>query len=166
MNTLAEQLRHNAWANHTVLAAFEHQPALLESAAYDGEPLFERAYHLAEVERGFLDVLRENNVPPRPPREFANLRRYVDETGADFAALADRLDEATLERECFVPWWDRAFPVSVLIAQVLSHSAQHRAELAWELARAGVSTGELDYIRWAAGGRPRPGEAPDLPPGA
>jgi len=166
MHTLVDQLRHNAWANHTVLAAFERRPALLSSPAYDGEPLFERAHHLAEVERGFLDVLRGNMVPPRPPRDFDALRNYVDETGAGLVSVAEDLDEAGLQRELFVPWWDRAFPAAVLIAQVLSHSGQHRAELAWELARAGISTGELDYIRWAAGGCPRPGEMPDLPPGA
>ena len=51
----------------------------------------------------------------------------------------------------------------VLVTQALGHSAQHRSELAWELARAGVDTGNLDFIVWTAGGEPSPGERPKLP---
>jgi len=162
VNILVDQVRHNGWANHTVLAAFRHRPEVLERACYDGDQLLERAHHLALVERGFLDLLRENMVEPEAPRDLEGLLRYSDETGAAFVPAVEPLDEAALTGELFVPWWRRSFPRSVLVAQVLSHSSQHRAELAWELARAGISTGELDYIVWTAGGCPAPGEPLDL----
>ena len=72
--------------------------------------------------------------------------------------------EAAHGRPYFVPWWKLEFPLHVLISQLIAHSAQHRSEMAWELARAGVSTGELDFIVWVAGGRPLPGEVLNLPP--
>lgn len=158
MNILVDQVRHNAWANHRVFAAFEQRPGVLDGLSYDGEPLLERAHHLVLVERGFLDLLRENMVKPEPPRDLAGLLQYGDETGDAFVPTVEALDEAAFSREVYVPWWERSFPTPVLVAQVLSHSGQHRSELAWELARAGVSTGELDYIVWMAGGCPAPGE--------
>jgi uncharacterized damage-inducible protein DinB len=158
VNILVDQVRHNAWANYTVLAAFEQRPAVLDELAYDGDPLLERAHHVVAVERGFLDLLRQNMVKPEPPRDLAGLLRYSDETGNAFVPAVQALDDAALAREVYVPWWERSFPALVLVAQVLSHSSQHRSELAWELARAGVSTGELDYIVWTAGGCPQPGE--------
>ena len=156
--TLEKQLRHNAWANHAVLTAFRQRVSLLEHTDYASESLRERARHLAEVERGFLDVLRDVQRRPDPPAELEELVRYQDETGRDFADLVASWDDAARTRDVFIPWWDQSFAAADNVAQVLYHSAQHRAELAWELARNGISTGELDYIRWLAGGEPAPGE--------
>jgi uncharacterized damage-inducible protein DinB len=158
MDHYAELMRHNAWANHAVLEAFRNAEAVLDATAYDGETLRRRAMHLAETERGFLAVMRRETARPARSQETLDaLVALCDETGAGLVDVTLALQEADLGREYYVPWWQRAFPFHTLIAQVLAHSAQHRAELAWELARAGVSTGEIDFIVWKAAGEPAPG---------
>jgi uncharacterized damage-inducible protein DinB len=157
LGQLEAMLRHNAWANHTVMAACVAAPAVAEAVAYDGRPLAGRLNHWHGVERAFLDVLRGAPARPDPPRDPAALLAYADATAAGFtAAIAGVAHDATFN----VPWWERDFTVAEIVSQVLTHSAQHRSEIAWELARTGVDTGELDYIVWAAGGEPAPGEAP------
>ncbi|MGE5595099.1 MAG: DinB family protein [Hyphomicrobiales bacterium] len=158
MNVLLQQHIHNTWANYQVLSAFRERPQLLDATMYDGDPLLERAMHLAVVERGFLHLLEGNMTQPEAPRELEELIAYSNETGEGFAAALSKLDDAAIARPAFVPWFQREFPTHVLIAQVLAHSGQHRAELAWELARAGVNAGEIDLIGWEAAGRPKPGE--------
>lgn len=158
MNTLVDRLRHNAWANHVVLSAIPGA-SFLEQTDHSGETLRERARHFVGVERAFLDVLRGAPARPEPPAEIAELVRYQDETGAGFVTLVGPWDAPDAGREVYVPWWEQAFPAHVLVDQVVAHSAQHRSELAWELARAGTNTGEIDYIAWRANGEPAPGAA-------
>lgn len=164
MEIFPELFRHNAWANHVVLAAFRERPELLQQTDYDGDPLLERAKHLAAVERGFLDVLRGGGKRPEVPEDLEGLIAYCDETAAGWTGVAS-MDAAALDREHYIPWWERNFTAGEALAQVLSHSAQHRSELAWELARASIDTGELDAIVWAVGGKPGPGEELRFPEG-
>lgn len=158
MDLIASQLEQNAWANGAVARTLAETPKVAEVTMYDGEPLSARLMHLAGVERAFLDVLRGDPVRPSPPGTAAALTAYIDDTGAGLVAMAETLGVPGLEREFFVPWWERAFTAGEILAQVLAHSGQHRSEVAWELARAGIDTGELDFIGWAAGGRPGPGQ--------
>lgn len=150
MSPLYEQLKHNAWANRLVTEAFRKQPEVLAAVCYDGETVLSRLQHQLGTERAFLDVMRGRAEHPDPPADPESLIAYGDETGAAMAAIVEPLTDAELERAYFVPWWQTEFPLPVLVTQVIAHSAQHRAELAWELARAGIDTGEIDYIRWVA----------------
>ncbi|MCC7366713.1 MAG: DinB family protein [Dehalococcoidia bacterium] len=158
MNILAEQLRHDAWANHAVVATFEQAPAIFDLVCYDGDPLRTRAQHLYATGQAFLEVLRLEPKYPEPPERLADLLAYGDATWAAIIAIVEPVEGAGFDAPYFVPWFKREAPMHVVISQVLAHSGQHRAELAWELARAGVSTGEIDFIQWLAGGRPAPGE--------
>ncbi|MBI2765648.1 MAG: DinB family protein [Chloroflexi bacterium] len=159
MQPFTLMFKHNGWANRTVLDAFrgEHE-SLLATVAYDGDPILTRAQHLASVERGFLDLVRGKPERPVAPQGLGALIDYVTQSARGWDAACATLDDGRLAQPVFVPWWEREFRVEEMLSQVLTHSAQHRAELAWELARAGVDTGELDYIVWAAGGQPEPGE--------
>lgn len=163
MYLLPDLLRHNAWANATVLESFRAKPDALDVACYDGDPLRSRLRHMVGTERAFLDVLRGSPARPEPPTELEALVAYDRDNGTGLRAAATAAGEAGQEQPYFVPWWQASMPMHVLLSQVIGHSAQHRAELAWELARAGVDTGEIDYIVWVAGGKPRPGEQPKFP---
>ncbi len=158
MYLLPDLLRHNAWANATVIASFHEKPHVLDLVCYDGDTLLTRLQHMVGTKRAFLDVLRGNAARPLPPSDLDEIIGYDRESGDGLLAITMTAGEAGQERSHFVPWWQTSMPMHVLISQVLGHSAQHRAELAWELARAGVDTGEIDYIGWVAGGRPAPGE--------
>jgi uncharacterized damage-inducible protein DinB len=159
MQPFTLMFKHNGWANRTVLDSFrgDHE-ALLAAVAYDGDPMLTRARHMASVERGFLDLVRDKPERPVAPETLGALIDYVTESARGWDAACATLEGGRLAQSVFVPWWDREFRVEEMLSQVLAHSGQHRAELAWELARAGVDTGELDYIVWAAGGQPEPGQ--------
>lgn len=158
-------LRHNAWANRTVLDCFKTAPQALDVICYDGDPLRTRLQHQLGVERAFLDVLRGTPARPNPPGDLDAILVYAAENAAGLASVVEAQGEGGQERSHFVPWFKTEFPQHVLISQLLAHSAQHRSELAWELARTGVSTSELDFIVWVAGGRPEPGDKPSFPGG-
>ncbi len=171
MDTFTLLFRHNAWANDRVITALGQAPSELLGAAGDGmngstaAPPLQRLQHQLFVERGFLDAL--NRVPRMPdvPMTLAAMEAYSRETGDGYIALCATLDEEALDRPFFVPWWEREFPVRVGLLQPLSHSGQHRAELAWILAAADIDSGNLDYIVWSANGQPSPGD-PWPPAGA
>jgi uncharacterized damage-inducible protein DinB len=160
---LPDLLRHNAWANRKVFESFTAAPHVLDVVCYDGKPLLTRLQHQVATERAFLDILRNEAKRPAPPVALDDLLAYDAENAAALESIVKREGEAGQERPYFVPWWKLELPLHVLVSQVVSHSAQHRSELAWELARASVSTGELDFIVWVAGGRPHPGEMSNLP---
>jgi len=120
---------------------------------------------LVQAQRAFLDVLRGTPARPNPPGDLNAILVYAADNAAGLAAVVGAQGEGGQERSHFVPWFKTEFPQHVLISQLLAHSAQHRSELAWELARAGVSTSELDFIVWVAGGRPEPGDKPSFPGG-
>jgi hypothetical protein len=163
MYLFPDLFRHNAWANRRVFDCFVGAPQVLEVVCYDGDPLLKRLQHEVGTERAFLDVLRGEPKRPAPPADLDALLAYDAETAAGLLSVVTSAGEAGEERPYFVPWFKTELPFHVLVSQVLAHSAQHRSELAWELARAGINTREIDYIVWAAGGRPRPGEQPKLP---
>lgn len=161
MKTFELLFAHNAWASRQVLDGCKAAPAGFLEAAGEGistDSHLERLRHLLEVERGFLGVLRgESTRPPKPGQELHGLVSYHDETAAGFEQLVAALDEAALDRSFYVPWWEREFEVRDGLLQVIAHSSQHRAEVAWALSKVGVSTGDLDHISWAANGRPASG---------
>lgn len=160
---LPDLLRHNAWANATVVEHLRANPAMLETVCYDNKTLLERLHHQAGTERGFMGIFRgEKERPPVPP-DFEALAASMTETSEALEQKALELGPEGQATEFFVPWFGVAFPFHQLVTQVAGHSSQHRSELAWELARAGVSTGELDFIVWLAGGKPKPGEPLRLP---
>jgi len=155
---LPDLLRHNAWANRRVLESFSAAPHVAGVICYNGEPLLAHVQHQLGTERAFLNVIRGEPKRPVPPAALTELLAYDSETASGLESAVTAIGESGEDRPYLVPWWKLEFPLHVLVLQVVAHSAQHRAELAWELARAGVSTGELDYIAWVADGRPHAGE--------
>lgn len=159
METFTLLFAHNAWANQRIFDSCQSAPGDFLGPAASGfaevETHMQRLQHLVWVERGFVDAIVSDAKMDEPPTTLPDIVAYATETAARFAALCSPLDEADLEREFFVPWWERNFSVRDGLIQTLGHSAQHRAEVAWELAKVGVDTGNLDYIVWTASGRPK-----------
>ncbi len=149
MNDFTGLFEHNEWANRLVLDALRRVPAafLGDEGRPGAGPMSERLRHLLAVERAFLDALEANPQVPEPPSSLEGLSEYADTTIARYRSYLGQLADPSAK--VFIPWWERSFTVSDCLHQVIAHSAQHRAELAWELARAGVDTGEMDYIIWA-----------------
>ena len=166
MKTFELLFAHDAWANRQVLDACKASSAGFLEAAGEGitsDSHLERLRHLFAVERGFLDMLRGATLRrPDPPQALAGLLSYHDETAAGFEQLVAGLDEGALDRRVVVPWFEREFEVRDGLLQVIAHSSQHRAEVAWALSKVGVSAGDLDHISWTANGRPASGTNPRL----
>ena len=160
MDLFTRLFAHNGWANARVLeAAASAPPGFLGDAGGFGQAVesrMQQLQHMLGVERGFLDALAGPAARPEAPGDLGALGAYARGTAEGFASLCAGLDERSIEEPFFVPWWERDFPRSVGLLQALSHSGQHRAEIALDLARAGVDTGNLDYIVWFAHGSPGP----------
>ncbi|MGD9932998.1 MAG: DinB family protein [Dehalococcoidia bacterium] len=148
MNAFERLFRHSDWATGKVLAGLsEAGPELLaRESRPSANSNLEALRHMAGTERAFLDAISSHPVVPEPPRDLGELTSYCAETIAGFQAFLATTED--LGTPVYIPWWERSFAVEDCLLQVLAHSAQHRAELAWELARAGIDTGELDYIIW------------------
>ena len=146
--SLERTFEHNRWATAHVLDGLADAPAgfMDREARPGGGTNREKLQHMALVERGFHDVIVGKMERPAAPDDVAGLARYCEDTAAMYQALlASPLD---LEQQVHIPWWERSFTIGDCLSQVLSHTAQHRAEIAWELARENIDTGEVDYIVW------------------
>jgi uncharacterized damage-inducible protein DinB len=151
MTALARTFTHNAWANGLVFEGLRRAPeSFLDQPARDGNGTNrEKLQHLVLVERGFLNMITGSGERPDAPLELDGLIAYSAESADSYVGLLGG-EPIDLDREVHIPWWERNFTVGDCLTQVISHSSQHRAELAWELARVGIDTGEMDYIVWFA----------------
>jgi len=146
VTALARLHEHNAWANGRVLAACRAASAqVLEPEG--GESLIRRLRHQLAVEASFLAAMRGEPLPTDIPRTVEGLEAFAAACSPGLIELAGSPPEA-LQRKFRIPWFERDFTLQDGLSQVLSHSGQHRSEVAWELARAGIDCGNLDYIFW------------------
>ena len=142
--------QHNAWANDRVLAAALEAPTLEADPASraPNDTVISRLQHFAGTEEAFVHALSGTPKRPDPPSELSDLRLFLAKQDAALSALCEELDQNGLSESRHIPWFRRDVPVQDCLAQVFNHSAQHRSEIALDMARAGADTGSLDYIVW------------------
>ena len=147
-SALSRTFAHNAWATGRVLDGLSHAPEgfLDRQSRPGGGTNREKLQHLVLVERGFHDVIVGGGQRPVAPDDLEGIVRYYKETAALYETLLAAAPDT--ERLVHIPWWERSFTVGDCLTQVISHTGQHRAELAWELATENIDTGEIDYIVW------------------
>jgi uncharacterized damage-inducible protein DinB len=145
MDELAELHRFNAWANRSLLAGVRQLSAEQLDEQRDGmyETVRGVLVHLAQVEHGYLRMIRDE------PREqlswelpLDEIARLLEETDAGLVEVA----RASADRSVRIPWFERDFTVSQMLRQVLTHSANHRADVNGWLPRFGVESTDQDYI--------------------
>ncbi|MCA9828939.1 MAG: DinB family protein [Dehalococcoidia bacterium] len=149
MTDFSSLFAHNSWANGLLLQGLRNAPASF--LQQDGRPgagtNLASLQHMLGVERIFLEAQRGAGfVEPNLPDDLDGLVAYSEATGHEYKEFITNLLDPS--QKVYIAWWEREFTVEGCFFQVIGHSWQHRAELAWELARAGVDTGEMDYIRW------------------
>jgi len=153
---LRELFEHANWANRQVFAAVRQ----LDDAALDQEIVHPGAIrglliHLVDAHGYWLARAQESAPPlPRPATErpdvitlfaaWEDLDRRTQEflTGLAPADLARTIHYANPAGEA------QAYPLRHILAHQIMHAAQHRAELALALSRAGHSPGWLDFLVW------------------
>jgi len=146
MEELAELHRFNAWANRSLLAGVRQLSA--EQLDEQPEGMYETVrgvlVHLTQVEHSYLRMIRGE------PREqlswelpLDEIARLLEETDA---GLIEAAASGSADQRVRIPWFERDFTVPQMLRQVLTHSANHRADLNGWLPRFGVESTDQDYI--------------------
>ncbi|MCC6386207.1 MAG: DinB family protein [Dehalococcoidia bacterium] len=157
MQFLIDGFRHSGWANGALLAAcIEAGPARI-AAASEGMylPLDTILRHAVKVEAVYLRLLGGEAGIDHDP-ETADLSALVElqaAVAAGYGALIAGLPEGGFERPVRIPWFDAGISAGDALLQVLTHSAEHRADVAYALTRAGIETPHMDYVVWAVNER-------------
>ena len=146
--------RYNRWANAKVFGVCRDlDPGLLVAAAPGSTgSIDDTLKHLVEVEDVYLAMLQDLPLGPRDAQEnyFAHEVAWFAERAAQigdaYLALLPNFDDTRLDSTLAVPWFD--FPLTKRdgLFQVLSHSAQHRAQVFSVLGARGMTVPDLDYI--------------------
>jgi uncharacterized damage-inducible protein DinB len=157
-DTFDDLFRYHRWANAEVFATCRGlDPRILdEDAPGTHGSIASTLKHLVGVEDVYLLMLEDQPLDARNSREaylahdlgwFADRSRQVSD---GYLALVSRLDAAALASPLKVPWFDFALTKRDGLHQVLTHSAQHRAQVLSVLGARGHAVPSLDYVRMVA----------------
>lgn len=159
--TIRDLYGHNRWANHRVFGVTQELDAgtLGENAPGTHGTMESTLKHLVGVEDVYLSMLSDASLESRGSLEsylahglpwFVNRAAEVAE---GYRALLADVDHAFLDAPLPVPWFD--FPLTKRdgLLQVLSHSAQHRAQVFSVLGAKGIDVPSLDFVVWVGEGR-------------
>jgi uncharacterized damage-inducible protein DinB len=149
MDLLFNAYCYNAWANSRLGAVCAQLSREQLNAPVEGMfgSTLATLEHLATVECAYFQAMGIGTVPERP----AGLEKVLAElerVGAGCAAFAQSLDDDGGARRFLVPWFKREFTVQDGLFQVLTHSTEHRADIASALTRHGLTTPPIDYVMW------------------
>ena len=146
MEELAELHRFNVWANRNLLAGVRRLSAEQLDEQRDGmyDPILKVLRHLVQVEYVYLRMVR-GLAPERLSEDLTldQLAAVLEETGA---GLVEAARSASPEARVHIPWFGRDFAAPQCLRQVLTHSANHRADVNQWLPRFGVESTHQDYI--------------------
>jgi uncharacterized damage-inducible protein DinB len=155
MNLFHRLAEHNAWANGMLIDGIRKHAAFATATDVAGTSLVERLKHMAEVEEAFALLLKGAPDWPKSPDTVEGLLGYLHLQDTALIEFGRTLTAAGLAKAVPVPWWGNTEVLAEdCFVQVVAHSDQHRSELCWELLRAGIDTGEKDYIRWVVKRQP------------
>jgi uncharacterized damage-inducible protein DinB len=154
MRPLQDAYAYNAWANTQVFALCRDldQAQLDEHAPGTYGTLIETLKHLVSVETAYAQMLRDQPLGTHGARDafFAHDLAWFAETSARmgqvYTALLANAGDAWYDEPLHVPWFDFALTKQDGLLQVLSHSAQHRAQVCSVLGQRSVAVPDLDYV--------------------
>ncbi len=153
MDVLGSLFEYNRWCNARILGACASAPDEVIRGPMDGlfESVLRTAQHLAQVEAVYLGFVGGSSSTSAGTRDWVvmgieEVRWAVEEIDGAYLAFVANLDAEVLERKFFVPWFEREFAVGDGLLQVVTHSCEHRADLASALNRMGIETPPIDYV--------------------
>lgn len=140
MTDLGELFRYNAWANAIVFGVARHSA---DAGVHD------TLSHLVAVEAVYTLMIR-GGAPAGHTDRAAYMARPNAEFVREAADLAVRyqelLTESSMDALVTIPWFSFRPSVRQALMQVLTHSAQHRSQLASQLEALGSVVPNFDYI--------------------
>ncbi|HKB47184.1 MAG TPA: DinB family protein [Ktedonobacterales bacterium] len=155
MRTLRDLYAYNAWANVRVFAACRDADGAQLAAAAPGTfgSIHETLTHMVGVENAYLHMLRgETPAAAMGPREeyYAHDLAWFAERsarlGEQYQELLASAAESFYDEPLHVPWFDFPLTRHDGLLQVLSHSAQHRAQVFSVLGERRQQVPDLDYV--------------------
>lgn len=160
--SLRDLYAYNAWANAEVFSACRDldQSQLEQDAPGTIGTVEETLGHLVRVEDAYLHMLRGEPLQSLGvPAEYAarGLAWFAQRSlglAQEYAALLADADSSFFDAPLDVPWFDFALTKRDGLHQVLSHSAQHRAQVFSVLGERGMDVPGLDYVLFVEQGRP------------
>jgi uncharacterized damage-inducible protein DinB len=166
MRTVEDLYAYNTWANAQVFAICREveQARLDEQAPGTYGTLTETLKHLVGVEVVYRQMLRDEALDDGGARDefFAHDLAWFAEraaqAGREYTALLANVNAAFYDEPLHVPWFDFALTKHDGLLQVLSHSAQHRAQVFSVLGVHGVAVPDLDYVLFVQSKLPEGGE--------
>lgn len=154
MRTLTDLYAYNAWANDQVFAVCRSvdQARLDENAPGTFGTISETLKHMAQVEMVYFLMLQDKPLPTGEARDeffghdLAWFAQTLARVGREYLELLANADDEYYSQPLHVPWFDFALTKHDGLLQVLSHSAQHRAQVFSVLGQRGVEVPDLDYV--------------------
>jgi uncharacterized damage-inducible protein DinB len=163
MRTLQDLYTYNGWADAQVFSACRavDQAQLEADAPGTYGTLDETLKHMVQVEDVYLRMLRsevlEQSGPPDAyfAHDLAWFQARAAQLAADYADLLATAEPSFYDAPLRVPWFDFALTKHDGLLQVLSHSAQHRAQVLSVLGGHGMEVPNLDYVFFVESGSAR-----------
>lgn len=141
-------LRHMAWANQQLIARLAEQPdeVLALTAPRNEWSAGRILVHLVNAANGYVARLEGLPRQPQaePPTSVAELPSLAERLAASDARLREHA--ARPEGMAAYAGQEQAYPRSTVIAQVIHHATEHRAQIAGALATNGNNAIDLDAI--------------------
>ena len=156
MNTpLAHVFHYNKWANLTLIDACtaltgDQLDTRLPAASGSVRELLvhivsgQQTFALRTKGRQHEGELNRQSAWPG----FDMLRRLAVESSDDLIAIAEALDE---DSDVDLPWQMKSFyfPKSFFLVHAIEHAVEHRTEIKFALASAGIATPDLDAWKFS-----------------
>jgi uncharacterized damage-inducible protein DinB len=154
MDSLQALYAYNTWANARVFAVCGglDQTQLEERAPGTFGSIEGTLKHLVSVEDAYARMLRDETPAGTGQREayFAHDVAWFAERaawlGGEYAQLLAGAQPTFYDEPLLVPWFDFRLTKDDGLLQVLSHSAQHRAQVFSVLGERGLEVPDLDYV--------------------
>jgi uncharacterized damage-inducible protein DinB len=146
---------YNTWASARVFATCQAlDQAQLEAGAPGTYGTIEDTLrHMVGVEHAYSLMLRDLPRDDEAAQDAFYARdltwhaAHAAELGVVYQDILAAADAAYLDAPLHVPWFDFALTRRDGLLQVLTHSAQHRAQVFSVLGEHGIETPDLDYVQ-------------------
>lgn len=154
MNAWQKLFRYNTWANRRVFGAVAGLASaeLAQDAKGTQSSLAGTLKHLVGVEDVYLLAIQGQGLEAAGSQEayfgheLAWFRERAEAVGRGYGALTAAADEEVLGRPLAIPWIAAPLTAEDGLAQVLNHSAQHRAQVLSTLGERGHAVPDIDYV--------------------
>jgi uncharacterized damage-inducible protein DinB len=134
-------------------AAKLSQEQLMQPNAFDLDTAFQSLRHMVDVDWSWR-LVAQGSGPIKdflwervPMNNFAEVRAAWEKDSADLLVFGESLDDTAAQKEVLINnETGERVPVWKILAHVVNHGTQHRAELARYFTVCGYSPGDLDLL--------------------